>query len=94
MNPTAPNLGVKMDAIIEADNQEEHSKFVSTLIDAKNDIEAFVGSRLGWGGAVQYGGFRKGSFNVGFVIENVDSGYKALIRFPVPGRTYTPWRAE
>ncbi|KAL1847371.1 hypothetical protein VTK73DRAFT_10376 [Phialemonium thermophilum] len=83
-----------MDAIVEARNQEEHRNFVSNLVDAKHEIEAFVAGRLGWPRAGRYGGFRKGSFNVGFVIENVDSGCKALIRFPVPGRTYMPWRAE
>lgn len=83
-----------MDAIIEAGNHEEHSRFVGKLIDAKTDIEIFVADRLGWAAPGRYGGFRKGSFNVSFVIENADSRGKALIRFPVPGRTYTPWRAE
>ena len=82
------------DDIAEKNNEEERVAFVRKLIAAIDEIVAFVDCRLGWGGAGTYGGVMKGSFNTSVVI-NHDSGEgSAVIRFPTPGRTYEPWRAE
>ncbi|OAQ93908.1 protein kinase-like domain [Purpureocillium lilacinum] len=82
------------DAIAVAHNDKERGKFIRKLIDERDEIVAFVDHRLGWGGAGQYSQFLKGSFNISFVIENKGNGYKVLIRFPLPGRTYEQWREE
>lgn len=82
------------DDIAEENNDEERLAFVRKLIAAIDEIVAFVDRRLGWGGAGTYGGVLKGSFNVSVIIKHGGSESSAIIRFPTPGRTYGPWRAE
>ncbi|UNI22779.1 hypothetical protein JDV02_008635 [Purpureocillium takamizusanense] len=82
------------DAIAVANNDEERGKFIRKLINERDEIVAFVDRRLGWGGTGEYRRFLKGSFNISFVVERGSNGYKVLIRFPLPGRTYEQWREE
>lgn len=82
------------DAIAVANNDEERGQFIRKLINQRDEIVAFVDRRLDWGGAGEYRRFLKGSFNISFVVEHGGKGYKVLIRFPLPGRTYEQWREE
>ena len=89
------NAGMSMtsyDDIAEKNNDEERLAFIKKLIAAIDEIGDFVGRRL-WGEAGTYGGFLKGSFNIGVIVNHGNRG-SAVIRFPTPGRTYEPWRAE
>lgn len=91
------------DDIAEENNDEERLAFIRKLIAAMDEIVAFVDRRLGWGGAGTYGGVLKGSFNISVIVKQCGSegsskgsgeGSAVVIRFPTPGRTYEPWRAE
>jgi hypothetical protein len=93
---TRPN-GVHMtvhDSIAEADADDECRVWIRRLLNAKEEIVAFVDSRLGGPGTGEYLGFFKGSFNVSFRIGFGESRTSALIRFAKPVHTYSPWRDE
>ncbi|KDN65744.1 putative phosphotransferase [Colletotrichum sublineola] len=68
--------------------------FARSLIEAKEDIVAFVHKRLEWNGTGSYNGFLKGSFNISFKVQRDDSDEQVIIRFPIPGKLYEPWRDE
>ncbi|POR32591.1 Uncharacterized protein TPAR_07206 [Tolypocladium paradoxum] len=88
------------DNILRANNEDEHRQFIRKFQAARDDIVAFVNDLLGWEGAGQYDHWLKGSFNIGYVIKRPEGGgddgrpRSVFIRFPVPGRTYSPWSAE
>ncbi|KPM39231.1 hypothetical protein AK830_g7356 [Neonectria ditissima] len=86
--------------IHRANNDGEHRQFIRKFQAARDDIVAFVNDLMGWEGAGQYHHWLKGSFNIGYVIKRPegdrdDNGpLSVFIRFPIPGRTYSPWSAE
>jgi aminoglycoside phosphotransferase (APT) family kinase protein len=82
------------DLLAEADADDECRAWVRNLINAKQDVVAFVDSRLGGQGRGEYLGFFKGSFNVCFHIGFGDRQHSALIRFAKPGHTLSAWRDE
>ncbi|KAL2024490.1 hypothetical protein VTK56DRAFT_8301 [Thermocarpiscus australiensis] len=82
------------DAIAEADADDECRAWIRKLINAREEIVAFVDSRLGGQGAGRYLGFFKGSFNVSFHIGFGGDRPSALIRFAKPGHTFSAWRDE
>ncbi|KAK7415186.1 hypothetical protein QQZ08_012414 [Neonectria magnoliae] len=88
------------DEILRANNDGEHRQFIRKFQAARDDIVAFVNDLLGWEGAGQYHRWLKGSFNIGYVIKRPEGGgddgrpRSVFIRFPIPGRTYSPWSAE
>ncbi|KAG7290674.1 hypothetical protein NEMBOFW57_000677 [Staphylotrichum longicolle] len=82
------------DLIAEADADDECRLWVRKLINAKDEIVAFVDSRLDGRGTGEYLGFLKGSFNVSFRVGFGDGKPSALIRFAKPGHTLSAWRDE
>ena len=82
------------DEIVRQNADDELRLWVRKLLDAKEEVVAFVDARLGGNGAGEYLGFAKGSFNLSFHIGFGGQRPSALIRFPKPGHTHTPWRTE
>ncbi|KAK2042445.1 hypothetical protein LZ31DRAFT_623523 [Colletotrichum somersetense] len=82
------------DFIAEQNNRDAQYAFASSLIDAKEDIVAFVHKQLKWNGTGSYNGFLKGSFNISFKIQRADSDEQVIIRFPIPGKIHKAWRDE
>jgi hypothetical protein len=80
------------DKIAETTGDDECRAWVRKVIDAKDEIVAFVAGRLDVGGAGEFIGFLKGSFNLSLRIRFDDRRQSALIRFAKPG--HTTWRAE
>lgn len=80
------------DGIAEANGDDECRAWLRKVIDAKDEIVAFVDGLLDGGGAGEFIGFLKGSFNLSLRIGFGDSRQSALIRFAKPG--HTTWRAE
>jgi Phosphotransferase enzyme family len=80
------------DGIAEANGDDECRAWLRKVIDAKDEIVAFVNGRLDGGGAGEFIGFLKGSFNLSLRIGFGDRRQSALIRFAKPG--HTMWRAE
>ncbi|OAA53507.1 hypothetical protein SPI_09435 [Niveomyces insectorum RCEF 264] len=67
--------------------------FIRKLVEAKEEVVCFVGRRLGWTGqAAEFVGFLKGLFNLSVVVRHGTTSERALIRFPMPGNVYGPWR--
>lgn len=82
------------DLIAEADADDECRAWIRRLINARDEIVAFVDSRLGGRGTGKYLGFLKGSFNISFHIGFDRERPSALIRFAKPGHTLSAWREE
>ncbi|KAK1948885.1 hypothetical protein LY78DRAFT_16591 [Colletotrichum sublineola] len=82
------------DFIAQKNIRDAQYAFACSLIDAKEDIVAFVHKRLNWNGTGSYNGFLKGSFNISFKVQRADSDEQVIIRFPIPGRIHEPWRDE
>ncbi|KAF4943267.1 hypothetical protein FSARC_14971 [Fusarium sarcochroum] len=88
------------DEIIHAKNDDERRQFISKLQEARDDIVAFVNTCMKWEGTGQYRRWLKGSFNIGYVVARPETDgqekgpHSVFIRFPIPGRTYTPWSFE
>ncbi|KAK2030657.1 hypothetical protein LX32DRAFT_716649 [Colletotrichum zoysiae] len=82
------------DFIAEQNIRDSHYAFACSLIEAKEDIVAFVYKRLNWGLTGSYNGFLKGSFNISFKVQRADSDEQVIIRFPIPGRIQDAWRDE
>lgn len=80
------------DEIAERNSDDECMIWLGKIIDAKQEIVAFVDSRLNGGGAGQLVGYLKGSFNLCLHIGFGDRRQSALIRFAKPGHTI--WRDE
>ncbi|TID04689.1 hypothetical protein CH35J_003104 [Colletotrichum higginsianum] len=82
------------DFIAQQDIRDARLAFARSLVEAKDDIVAFVDERLGWNRTARYDGAFKGSFNIGLVVKRHDSDEHVVIRFPVPGNIHKPWRDE
>ncbi|KAM5347298.1 hypothetical protein ACJ41O_010303 [Fusarium nematophilum] len=82
------------DELAQADADNECRTWIRKLIDATEEVVAFVDARLDGKGTGEYLGFLKGPYNVSFHVGFGDQRPSALIRFAKPGRTHTPWRAE
>ncbi|EFY88801.1 hypothetical protein MAC_05236 [Metarhizium acridum CQMa 102] len=82
------------DNIAQANGDDECRAWVRKLIDARDEVVAFVDAQLDGKGAGEYLGFFKGSFNLSFHIGFRGQGPSALIRFAKPGHINLQWRAE
>ncbi|GJC92664.1 phosphotransferase [Colletotrichum higginsianum] len=82
------------DFIAQQDIRDARLAFARSLVEAKDDIVAFVDERLGWNRTARYNGFLKGSFNISLIVKRHDSEEHVVIRFPVPGNIHKPWRDE
>lgn len=82
------------DSICEVNADDECRQWIRQLIDAKDEIVAFVDARLDGQGTGEYLGAMKGSFNLSFHIGFGPNRPSVLIRFPKPGHTKSEWRAE
>lgn len=82
------------DEIAQANADDECRAWVRKLIEARDDVVAFVDAHLDGKGAGEYLGFFKGSFNLSFHVGFGGQRPSALIRFAKPGHTNSPWRAE
>jgi hypothetical protein len=80
------------DGIAEANGDDKCRAWLRKVIDAKDEIVAFVDGRLDGDGAGEFIGFLKGSFNLSLRIGFGDRRQSALIRFAKPG--HTMWRDE
>jgi hypothetical protein len=80
------------DRIAEANGDDECRAWLRKVIEAKDEIVAFVDGRLDGGRTGKFIGFLKGSFNLSLRIGFGDRRQSALIRFAKPG--HTVWRAE
>jgi hypothetical protein len=67
---------------------------LSKIIDAKQEIIAFVASRRPSNLTGEFAGYLKGSFTLSLVVKISDGEPKAVIRFPKPGHTATAFRDE
>jgi hypothetical protein len=56
------------DEIVEADADDKCQTWIRQLIDARNEVVAFVDARLDGKGTGEYIGFLKDSFNLSFHI--------------------------
>jgi hypothetical protein len=82
------------DELAETDGDNEFKAWLSKVIDAKQEIVAFVASQRQGKPAGEFDSYLKGSFNLSLVIKFSDGGPKAVIRFPKPGHTATAFRDE
>ena len=82
------------DELAETDGDNEFKAWLSNVIDAKQEIVAFVAARRPGQAAGDFDGYLKGSFNLSLVVRFSDGGPKAVIRFPKPGHTATAFRDE
>ncbi|KAK3295839.1 uncharacterized protein B0H64DRAFT_156204 [Chaetomium fimeti] len=82
------------DLIAEADADDECRLWVRKLINARDEVVAFVDSRLDGRGTGVYLGFFKGSFNLSFHIGFGEGRPGVLMRFAKPGHTFSAWRDE
>ena len=86
--------GTDAGKLAETDGDNEFKAWLSKVIDAKQEIVAFVASRRQGKPAGEFDGYLKGSFNVSLVVRFSDGGPKVVIRFPKPGHTATAFRDE
>ena len=82
------------DELAETDGDNEFFEWFSKVIDAKQEIVAFVASRRQGNPVGEFECYFKGSFNLSLVVAFSDGGPKAVIRFPKPGHTATDSRDE
>ncbi|OAL51119.1 hypothetical protein IQ07DRAFT_643242 [Pyrenochaeta sp. DS3sAY3a] len=82
------------DELTETDGDNEVKAWLSKVIDAKQEIVAFVASQRQGKAAGEFDHYLKGSFNLSLVVRFSDRGPKAVIRFPKPGHTATAFRDE
>ncbi|KAH9868110.1 hypothetical protein J1614_007182 [Plenodomus biglobosus] len=75
------------DELAETDGDNEFKAWLSNLIDAKQEIIAFVASQQPGSPAAEFIGYLKGLFNLSLVVKFSDGRPKVLIRFPKPGHT-------
>ncbi|KAK1765060.1 hypothetical protein QBC33DRAFT_612748 [Phialemonium atrogriseum] len=80
------------DRIAEANGDDECRAWLRKVIDAKDEIVAFVDHHLDGGGTGEFDGYLKGSFNLCLHVRFGHGRQSALIRFAKPG--HTTWRAE
>ncbi|KAG9249385.1 uncharacterized protein F5Z01DRAFT_631806 [Emericellopsis atlantica] len=84
-------MGTSFDAIAQRNAQDAKMAFLDQFTRAKEDIVSFVDSRLGWKQAGKFLGYFIGSFNISIAVQNGETGERALIRFPIPGKVYKSW---
>ncbi|KAH7351487.1 hypothetical protein BKA66DRAFT_516286 [Pyrenochaeta sp. MPI-SDFR-AT-0127] len=82
------------DELSETDGDDKVKSWLSKLIDAKQEIVAFVASRRRGKPAGEFDRYRNGSFSLRLVVKFSDGEPKAVIRFPKPGHTATVFRDE
>jgi aminoglycoside phosphotransferase (APT) family kinase protein len=82
------------DELAETDGDDEFKAWLSKVIDAKQEIVAFVASRREGKAVGGFDSYLKGSFNLSLVVRFSDGGPKAVIRFPKPGHTAIALREE
>ncbi|KAF2751578.1 hypothetical protein M011DRAFT_119305 [Sporormia fimetaria CBS 119925] len=82
------------DELAETDDDDLFREWVSSAIDAKQEIVSFVASKRAGNAKAEFDSYLKGSFNLCFVIKFSDGGPKSLIRFPKPGHTAVDIREE
>ena len=82
------------DEVAQANADDECRAWIRQLIDARDEVVAFVDARLDGKGTGEYLGFLKGSFNLSFHIGFGGQRPGVLIRFAKPGHTNSPWRTE
>ncbi|KAI4869498.1 phosphotransferase enzyme family protein-like protein [Hypoxylon rubiginosum] len=82
------------DFIAEKDIKDERLAFAHEFLESREEIVSFVDNRLGWNGAAESDGYFNGSFNFSMAVKRRDSDENVIIRFPVPGNIYGPWRDE
>lgn len=87
-------MGTPFDFIAKANAEDAKMAFIRKFVDAKTDIVSFVNNRLGWKNAGEFLDHHKGSFNLSIAVRNTKTDERALIRFPLPGKVYGPWREE
>ncbi|KAK3361349.1 phosphotransferase enzyme family protein [Lasiosphaeria ovina] len=71
--------------------QQEFEEKVCNVIE---DIVDFVVEQLSWTEAGQYNCCYTGRYNICLDISRVDGEARVIIRFPISGRIYGPWRDE
>ncbi|KAF1944450.1 hypothetical protein EJ02DRAFT_510131 [Clathrospora elynae] len=81
------------DKLAETDGDAEFQAWLSKLVNAKQDVVAFVTRQLESDTAGELDSYLKGSFNLDLVVKLGDGG-KAVIRFPKPGHTATSFREK
>ncbi|KAH9904153.1 hypothetical protein F4778DRAFT_770636 [Xylariomycetidae sp. FL2044] len=82
------------DEFAEANADDGCRTWLHQLIDAEDDVVAFIDARLDGKGTGEYLGFFKGSFNLSYHIGFRGHRPGVLIRFAKPGYTHTPSRAK
>lgn len=82
------------DEVAQANADDECRTWIRRLIDARDEVVAFVDARLDGNGTGEYLGFLKGSFNISFHIGFGGHRPDVIIRFAKPGHTNSPWRPE
>ncbi|KAH8691774.1 hypothetical protein GQ44DRAFT_744697 [Phaeosphaeriaceae sp. PMI808] len=82
------------DELAETDGDNEFKAWLSKVIDAKQEIVAFVASRRQGKPAGEFDCYLKGSFNLSLVVRFSDGGPKAVIRFLKLGHTATAFWDE
>ncbi|KAH6988794.1 hypothetical protein BKA56DRAFT_574628 [Ilyonectria sp. MPI-CAGE-AT-0026] len=82
------------DEVAQANADDECRAWIRQLIDARDEVVAFVDARLDGKGTGEYLGFLKGSFNLSLHIGFGGQRPGVLIRFAKPGHTNSLWRTE
>jgi hypothetical protein len=85
---------IPFDFIAEKDAQDAEYAFLCKFVEAKHEIVSFVNSRLGWNKAGEFLNYFRGSFNLSIAVRNNETNECVLIRFPLLGKVYEPWREK
>lgn len=80
--------------IAERNAKDAQQEFIRKFVDATPDIVSFVDNCLGWNKAGEFLRFFKGSFNLSIAVRNSVTNERVVIRFPMPGKVYEPWREK
>ncbi|KAI1263610.1 hypothetical protein F5Y18DRAFT_418241 [Xylariaceae sp. FL1019] len=84
----------RIDYIADRNADDAKNEFITRLVKAKDELVAFVEVRMGWEKLGKAHQFFRGSFNISLVVENMQTFERVLIRFPLRGSVYGPWRDE
>jgi hypothetical protein len=82
------------DEIAEIEADDECRAWLTTALASKEEIVAFVSSRLPDRSGGEFEGYLRGSYNFCISVSFDDGGPSAIIRFPKPGHTLTARREE
>jgi aminoglycoside phosphotransferase (APT) family kinase protein len=80
--------------IAERNAKDAQQEFIRKFVEATPNIVSFVDNCLGWNEAGEFLRFFKGSFNLSIAVRNGVTNERVVIRFPIPGKVYDPWRAK